>query len=718
MRRSTYFSFLFTFILVFAMNSFAQNAKESSDLRGVNLDYILKHSVVNTQQIPHTPERAELFSNGQIFNVIGTGPNGANGSVASFSAGLTSWGFGWGSANSYSLADDFTSGATWNIDSLVVYGYQTGSTLTSTFTALYVRIWSGNPSSGGTIVWGDLTTNVMASTRWSGAYRYDDATVGTTRPIMVLVGATPGLSLPAGQYWIEFSATGTGSSGPWMPPITITGQTVTGDALQNNAGTWAAVLDGTYAQGIPFILYGNSGPQVGPGPATVPTPANGATGVAITGTQLSWTNPATAASLKLYFSTELSAVQEMLASALVSSSFGTSYTLPNLEYSTKYYWRVVETDPSGTTNGTVWSFKTMRDPATFVEDFESGAGAWTITGTTPYVWTVYTPTYPNTYTLPATSAGGVLGADSDEWGSGAGATSTTATLTTGINLSAFSSAFLEFDSDFHIYSGSQDQGLTDISVDGGATWTNVYSIIGLDDRAVHKSFDITAIAAGKSNVQVRFTFANTGWNWFWVIDNVTLYGTGVIPVELTSFAANSVNGKVVLDWSTATETNNSGFAIERSSDNTSFEQISFVSGNGSSTEKHNYSFTDASAVTGKYFYRLKQVDFDGSVSFSNTVEVEVGVPAEFSISQNYPNPFNPSTTIKFAVPVESNVTISLFNTLGQQVANVVKGNFTAGSHEYNFNASSLSSGIYFYTIEANGVNGKNFTATKKMTLMK
>ncbi|HPN39422.1 MAG TPA: T9SS type A sorting domain-containing protein, partial [Melioribacteraceae bacterium] len=105
-------------------------------------------------------------------------------------------------------------------------------------------------------------------------------------------------------------------------------------------------------------------------------------------------------------------------------------------------------------------------------------------------------------------------------------------------------------------------------------------------------------------------------------------------------------------------------------------------------------------------------------SYSNAVEVSVGVPTEFALSQNYPNPFNPTTKIAFAIPVESNITISLYNSLGQLVNTIAEGNYTVGNHEVNVNASSLSSGIYFYTIEAKGVNGKNFTATKKMALMK
>jgi hypothetical protein len=719
MRKSAYF-ILFSLFLLFAFSAFAQETKETADLKGVDLEYILKTRVINPQPIPHYPEMAELFSNGSPINAPGAGPGGSHGSVLQSNLGLSTYGAGWQQTAGNSLADDFeVSGATWTVDSLKVYGYQTGSTTTSTFTGLYVQVYNGDPMAGGTVIWGDLVTNVMVRTYWTGAYRYLDTSPETTRPIMAVVAATPGLVLVPGTYYVEVSATGTLTSGPWMPPITITGQAVTGNAIQKTTNGWAALMDGTNAQGMPFVLYGTSGAPVGPGPATNPSPINGAIGVPITGVNLNWTNPATATNTKLYFSPDMQAVQSMDNSALVyDGNVISTYSLPELQYYTSYYWRVVETDATGTSNGSVWTFKTMRDPSTFFDDFTNGAGNWTITGNAPYVWTVYNTPWPNSYTFPPTAAGAVLAADSDEWGSGAGAQSTTATLTNGLNFATAEHVYVEFDSDFHIYSSSQDQGWVDVSIDGGNTWTNIYYVVGVDDRAAHKNYDISALAAGQSDVRIRFKYANTGWNWFWAIDNVTVYGSGVIPVELTSFAANVIDNTVVLNWATATETNNSGFAVERSSDGKVFEQIAFVKGNGTTTERHVYSYTDASSLSGTYTYRLRQVDFDGTVSYSNTIEVTVGVPTEFALSQNYPNPFNPTTKIAFAIPVESNVTISLYNSLGQFVSTIAEGNYTVGNHVVNVNASSLSSGIYFYKIEAKGVNGKNFTATKKMALMK
>jgi len=194
--------------------------------------------------------------------------------------------------------------------------------------------------------------------------------------------------------------------------------------------------------------------------------------------------------------------------------------------------------------------------------------------------------------------------------------------------------------------------------------------------------------------------------------------TTPVPVELTSFIATALSGQVILEWETATELNNAGFSIQRSKGDGKFIDLNFVKGKGTTTNKSTYRFTDKSVLSGKYLYRLKQVDLDGSVNYSKIVEVDLGLPKNFALEQNYPNPFNPSTTIRFALSTYARVTIKLYNALGQQVTNIINSELDAGIHETTFNASQLSSGVYFYMLEAQGANGSNFTATKRLILMK
>jgi N-acetylneuraminic acid mutarotase len=188
------------------------------------------------------------------------------------------------------------------------------------------------------------------------------------------------------------------------------------------------------------------------------------------------------------------------------------------------------------------------------------------------------------------------------------------------------------------------------------------------------------------------------------------------PVELSSFTSNVVNNEVQLRWSTATETNNKGFSVERKS-NGNWETIGFISGKGTTTEISNYTFTDK--VNGsKYSYRLKQVDFDGTFEYSPVINVDLTGPKVYLLSQNYPNPFNPSTIIKFGLATDSKVSVKVFDILGREVATLINGSLEAGSHEVQFNAKNITSGVYFYKIEANGVDGSKFSATKKMMLTK
>ncbi len=186
-----------------------------------------------------------------------------------------------------------------------------------------------------------------------------------------------------------------------------------------------------------------------------------------------------------------------------------------------------------------------------------------------------------------------------------------------------------------------------------------------------------------------------------------------VPVELISFTSVVDENNVNLNWITATETNNFGFEIERSLSGSRYEQIGFVESHGTTTEAQVYTFTDNNLKPGNYYYRLKVVDNDGSFEYSKAVNVLVEAPAKFSLSQNYPNPFNPLTQIYYQIPETGLVKLKVYDLLGNEVATLVDGIVEAGIHEVSFNASKLTSSVYFYTIKAG-----TFVQTKKMILMK
>lgn len=177
-----------------------------------------------------------------------------------------------------------------------------------------------------------------------------------------------------------------------------------------------------------------------------------------------------------------------------------------------------------------------------------------------------------------------------------------------------------------------------------------------------------------------------------------------LPVELTSFNAVQANGNVILNWETASEINNSGFAIERKYQNEDWQSLGFVSGYGTSTDKHNYSFIDRANAAGKYYYRIKQTDFNGRFQYSNVVELFV-VPSEFKLNNNYPNPFNPSTIISYNLPVNAKVNLRVYNSLGELITELFNDHQTAGYYEHQFsayiNGRSLASGIYIAELKAN-----------------
>ncbi len=192
---------------------------------------------------------------------------------------------------------------------------------------------------------------------------------------------------------------------------------------------------------------------------------------------------------------------------------------------------------------------------------------------------------------------------------------------------------------------------------------------------------------------------------------------GVLPVELASFSASSKLNGVELKWTTATEVNNYGFEIERSENvkvkNEKWERTGFVKGSGTTNAPKEYSFTEKNLSPGRYAYRIKQIDRDGSFNYYGHVEVEITASAEFALGSNFPNPFNPATTFSFSLPSTSFVSLKVFDALGREVSVVVSEELSAGAHARQWDAAGLPSGMYFYRLQAG-----SFTETKKLLLLR
>ena len=156
--------------------------------------------------------------------------------------------------------------------------------------------------------------------------------------------------------------------------------------------------------------------------------------------------------------------------------------------------------------------------------------------------------------------------------------------------------------------------------------------------------------------------------------DVELVPEDPVPVELVSFTAEVEKSNVFLKWQTATEVNNAGFEVERYRSiskskirNSKYEQIGFVEGEGTTAEIQNYYWKDCNLIPGKYFYRLKQIDYDGTFKYSEVVEAEIDPPFEISLEQNYPNPFNPTTNIKYRISERGFVSLKVYDIIGNEI---------------------------------------------------
>ncbi len=190
-----------------------------------------------------------------------------------------------------------------------------------------------------------------------------------------------------------------------------------------------------------------------------------------------------------------------------------------------------------------------------------------------------------------------------------------------------------------------------------------------------------------------------------------------LPIVLESFTSSVSGREVTLNWITSEEHNNAGFELQRMSIGISdsvWKTNAFIKGNGTKNTKTTYIFKDSRMNSGKYKYRIKQIDFNGNFEYYELGNiVEVALPKTFSLSQNYPNPFNPTTKIDFEVPHNSIVRIIIYDILGREIKTLVNKELSPGYYSLLFDGSGLASGVYFYRM-----NAGDFVKVKKMVVIK
>jgi hypothetical protein len=658
------FSFAMILALALCSNIFAQSSL--TDFGSANV--IGKHKT----QVPLTPV---------VF--LDQAPNTVNGLFADATCALCPTG-------QQTIADNFAAtiiNSQTGITELVIWGGYYPEDIPNTTDNFTILLHSDNAGQPGTVI--ATYTNLQATSRVQtgvilfGTHEYMFTFDFSASPIMVP---------STGTYWLElFNNSVESGNFYWETGNLDATHGVLGSAWYTTTPGTAWNLDG--ATDLSAQINGDDNLVPCPvDPVTNPNPSDGATGVDINLTQISWTNGAGATQIDVWFDGTL----------VYSGTPVTTWTITPtpLEYNTTYHWRVDGKNDTCTTYGPNWSFTTMQNP-NLIEwcDYFADLSNWTAVG--PFGQS-------NWSASNSATAGGTPPELYMYWSP----SFTGASTIRSVVIPDFpNNTMVNYDFRFYLDWYTDPSGVVTVGVtyDGGTTVNNFYTVTEL-------SGSFTTPASGTENLQIEVTYNGYSFNINWIaFDDMCLYY--IIPVELTSFTAKANAKEVELSWITATETNNQGFEVQRSNGG-EFETIAFVNGNGTTTETHAYSYTDKDVNAGSYNYRLKQVDFDGTFEYSNVVQVDVSAPTVFALEQNYPNPFNPSTTINFSLPVDSKVSLKVFDILGQEVASLLNGNFVAGSHAVNFNASSLNSGVYMYRLEATGINGTNFTSVKKMILTK
>ncbi len=313
----------------------------------------------------------------------------------------------------------------------------------------------------------------------------------------------------------------------------------------------------------------------------------------------------------------------------------------------------------------------------------------------------------------------------------------TMTLNDPVDLTGLTNPVLSFRTKYS-FEANWDCGVVSVSTNGGSTWNQlsgnyttaasgagrqtpggspVYE--GIQNLWVYEEMSLNNFLNKQIIIkfELRSDISNQRDGWY--LDDIKVHYLGVVPVELTNFSGLPIEDGVLLNWQTATETNNKGFELERklTGSENEWQKLTFIEGRGTTSEISNYEYHDKISVSGVYNYRLKQIDYDGTFTYSDVVEVDFTTVVNYRLSQNYPNPFNPETTIEYSIPTKAFVTLKLFNSLGEEIAVLVNKEMEAGNYNVNLNLDefsiNLSTGVYYYTISAG-----SFFQAKKMLYLK
>ncbi len=314
----------------------------------------------------------------------------------------------------------------------------------------------------------------------------------------------------------------------------------------------------------------------------------------------------------------------------------------------------------------------------------------------------------------------------------------TMTLTNTINLDSYTNPRLIFWTKYDLES-NWDYGQVDISTNNGTTWIPLQGMYtepgvgsfqpngeplydGLRTNWVREEISLASYKAAQNKIRFQINTDGSVVRDGWYVDDVGIIIYQIVPVEMLTFSASAQSNSVELKWATASEMNNRMFEIQRADanagqNNLKWETIGFVEGKGTTTERTDYSYTDKSPVNGISYYRLKQIDFDGTYRILNAEMVEYNLIKNYSLEQNFPNPFNPSTVINYSIPTAGHVKLTVYNLLGSEVAVLVNEHKDAGNYSTEFSTenlkNNLGSGVYIYTLKAG-----SFTQTRKMVVLK